>query len=62
MLTLKIVDFVGKFAENKDEAQALRNEKIVPALEKGEEIILNFEEVEAATQSFIHDCLFSIRG
>lgn len=54
MLSIQILDIVGKFAENKDKAQELRNEKIVPALDRGEEIILDFSGVEAVTQSFIH--------
>jgi len=54
MLSIKLVDHVGTFAENKDVAQLLRKEKIVPALEKGEEVILDFQDITAATQSFIH--------
>ncbi len=44
----------GAFAENKDVARDLRLKQIIPALEKGEEIVLDFEGVEAATQSFVH--------
>jgi hypothetical protein len=54
MLNIKIIDFVGSFAENKDVAQSLRKEQIVPALKKGEEITLDFAGVDATTQSFIH--------
>ncbi|MDR3558481.1 MAG: STAS-like domain-containing protein, partial [Candidatus Pacebacteria bacterium] len=42
------------FAENKDIAQSLRKEKIIPALEKGEEVTLDFVGVDSATQSFVH--------
>ncbi len=45
---------VGEFAENKDIARDIRVKELVPALEKGENIILDFEKVEGATQSFIH--------
>ncbi|MBL0059218.1 MAG: STAS-like domain-containing protein [Elusimicrobia bacterium] len=45
---------VGAFAENKDIARSLRTTEIIPALEAKEEVLLNFERVEAATQSFIH--------
>ncbi len=44
----------GNFAENKDVARDLREQVILPHLEKGEEITLNFEGVSSATQSFIH--------
>lgn len=45
---------VSEFAENKDLARDIRKEKIVPALDAGKEIILDFQGVEAATQSFVH--------
>lgn len=54
MINIKLFDFVGSFAENKDVAQSLRKDKIIPALDKKENVILDFEKVDAATQSFIH--------
>jgi len=45
---------VGSFAENKDLAREIRVKKIIPALEKKEEVILDFEGVDSTTQSFIH--------
>jgi len=45
---------VGEFAENKDVAKKLRIEEIMPILTKGSEVILDFEGVKGATQSFIH--------
>lgn len=45
---------VGAFAENKDIARDIRIKEIMPALKNSEDIILDFEEVNAATQSFIH--------
>ena len=44
----------GSFAENKDVARELRTRHIVPALEKGKIVILDFEGVTGATQSFMH--------
>ena len=44
----------GDFAENKDIAKNLRIKKIMPALSKGDEVILDFDGVSGATQSFIH--------
>ena len=54
MVNIKISDFAGSFAENKDVAQSLRQDKIIPILEKGENIQLDFQGVDAATQSFVH--------
>ena len=44
----------GSFAENKDIATEIRKERIVPALKSNKEVILDFNEVDAATQSFVH--------
>lgn len=54
MKIIKLLPKVGSFAENKDKARDIRLKEIIPALEKDEEIILNFEGIEAVTQSFIH--------
>lgn len=51
---IKLSEHVGNFAENKDVAKELRNKEIVPALVENQEIILDFEGIEAVTQSFIH--------
>jgi len=45
---------VGNFAENKDIAKEIRINQIIPTLEKGEIVILNFTNIKSATQSFIH--------
>lgn len=45
---------IGEFGENKDTAKEIRVEYILPALERGEEIVLDFNGVDGATQSFIH--------
>lgn len=44
----------GDFAENKEIAKKLRIEIIMPALSKGGEVILDFNNINGATQSFIH--------
>jgi hypothetical protein len=49
-----IFDRAGPFAENKDVARGIRVHDIIPALENAEELILDFQRVDAATQSFIH--------
>ena len=54
MKHIVIFDQVGAFAENKDVARDIRTQEIMPALEKKEEILLDFQRVDAVTQSFIH--------
>lgn len=53
-MELKIYEYSSDFAENKDVARQLRLEKIEPTLKKGSDVILNFDCVTSATQSFIH--------
>jgi len=54
MKRIEIRARAGAFAENKDTARDLRLNEIVPALEKNEEVVLDFAGVDATTQSFIH--------
>lgn len=54
MIHIKLFKQVGPFAENKDIARDIRLRKLIPALEKNQTIILDFEDVDGATQSFIH--------
>lgn len=54
MKTITLFGRVGEFAENKDTARDIRVKEIIPALNNGEEVVLDFTKVEAATQSFIH--------
>ncbi len=44
----------GSFGENKDVAKKLRVGTIMPELSKGNIVILDFEGMSGATQSFIH--------
>lgn len=57
MKTIKIFNFVGDFAENKDIARDIRIDLITPIINKGGEIVLDFGKVESVTQSFIHALL-----
>ena len=45
---------IGGFAEDKDYARDLRQKKILPALDKGAHVALDFGLVKYATQSFVH--------
>jgi hypothetical protein len=53
-MAISIRKSVGSFAEDKDKARELRISRIKPALEKGQEVVLDFSGVEGATQSFVH--------
>jgi len=52
--TIKIVSLVGIVAENKDIARTIRIDLITPALQQGDDVVLDFSEVTLMTQSFCH--------
>lgn len=54
MMEIKLFPLTSSFAENKDVARQLRLSQIIPALKKGDEVILNFDKIDSATQSFVH--------
>ena len=54
MVKIKLFNKVGSFAENKDFAREIRVEKIIPALDKNQQVVLDFEKIDSTTQSFIH--------
>ena len=60
MINILIFDRAGAFAENKDVARDIRTKEVIPALIRGEEVILDFDRVDAATQSFIHALISDI--
>lgn len=53
-IIVKILKQAGTFAENKDIARKIRIETIEPTLNKGLGVVIDFNGVDAATQSFIH--------
>lgn len=53
-MIIKLFKQTGSFAENKDLARDIRLKKIIPALEKKQEVILDFNNIDSVTQSFIH--------
>jgi hypothetical protein len=53
-LEIRIGEDVGGFAEDKDRARQLRVERVLPALENNEGVVLDFANVTHATQSFVH--------
>lgn len=54
MKLIALMPVTGEFAENKDLARHLREKEILPALGRGENLILDFTGIVGATQSFIH--------
>ncbi|MDP1809207.1 MAG: STAS-like domain-containing protein [Actinomycetota bacterium] len=54
MITINLFEKAGSFAENKDLARDIRKNEIIPALKKDQNVVLDFDNVEATTQSFIH--------
>ena len=54
MIRVQIHDLAGTFAENKDIAAEIRESSVRPALEVGEKVVIDFTDVEGATQSFVH--------
>jgi STAS-like domain of unknown function (DUF4325) len=57
---VKLPAGVGGFAEDKDEAKRIRNDTLLPALEKDKYVILDFSEMKYSTQSFIHALLGAV--
>lgn len=53
-MRIEMKEKAGEFGENKDIARRLRIKEIMPALIDDEEVILDFEGMVGATQSFIH--------
>ena len=53
-MIIKMFDIVGSFASNKDAARNIRTREIIPALNNNETIVIDFDKVSGATQSFIH--------
>ena len=54
MKEIAIFEQAGGFAENKDVAREIRLKEIIPELNSGGIVTLDFSRVDAVTQSFIH--------
>lgn len=57
METIELQPGIAGFAEDKDQAKLIRLEILLPALEEGKDILIDFRHVKYATQSFIHALL-----
>lgn len=60
MIKICVLERAGAFAENKDVARDIRINEMIPALEEGTDIVVDFSGVDAATQSFVHALLSDI--
>lgn len=54
MIHIELRAAADRFAEDKDEARRLRLNKILPALQRGDQVVLDFAAVSYATQSYVH--------
>ena len=54
MTTVYLYSEVGSFAEDKDAASRFRRDVILPTLEAGKDVEIDFSGVTLTTQSFIH--------
>jgi STAS-like domain of unknown function (DUF4325) len=54
MKTIRLLEIVGEFAEDKDAAAVIRKNTILPELSAGNDIEIDFDGVTLATQSFVH--------
>ncbi|KKQ74521.1 MAG: hypothetical protein US96_C0030G0001, partial [Candidatus Woesebacteria bacterium GW2011_GWB1_38_5b] len=60
MRVIKIYKYAGVFAENKDVAREIRITLLTPLIKQEKGVILDFNKVEATTQSFMHALLSEI--
>ncbi len=60
MKEIELFPKTGNFAENKDVAREIRINEIMPALKNHQVVILDFNKVDSATQSFIHALISDI--
>lgn len=54
---VSIFNYFGSYAENKDMAKTIRDEKIIPEIKNNKKIILDFDNVKQAPHSFLNALL-----
>jgi hypothetical protein len=54
---VSIFNYFGKWAEDKDQAINFRDKRLMPAIEQGKKIDLDFRDVETAPHSFLNALL-----
>ena len=55
--TIKLLKYTDGFAENKDLAREIREKQILPNMQNGVDIILDYSGITSTTQSFTHDLI-----
>jgi len=58
--SIRIVETCGNFAENKDASRLIRENYLAPSIKKGESVVLDVDQVDSSTQSFIHALISSV--
>ena len=58
--TIRLLPICGDFAEDKDQAAAVRDNQIRSLLKRGKNVILDFSGITLATQSFVHALISDI--
>jgi len=53
-MIVKIYEYAGSFAEDKDVAKMIREQYVMLAISTNQPITLDFDGVQSSTQSFIH--------
>jgi hypothetical protein len=53
-IVVKITSGIEGFFDDKDAAKSIRMETVIPALERNQKVIIDFGNVTASTQSFVH--------
>jgi hypothetical protein len=56
---MRVFEATGSFAGDKDAAADIRDSYLRPRLDKGKSAVLDFADVELATQSFAHALIAS---
>src|SRR5439155_25126029 len=54
---VSILNYFGKWAEDKDAAITFRDRHLLPAIEQGKRIALDFRDIETAPHSFLNALL-----
>lgn len=57
MTTITIPAGASGFTEDKGRARQIRLNRLLPALDRGEKVTLDFKNVTYATQSFVHSLI-----
>lgn len=55
--TVSVLNYFGKWAEDKDAAITFRDRHLIPAIQQGKRVDLDFRDVETAPHSFLNALL-----